>query len=302
MIQIKKKEIKKISSLKFRKVLVVVFWILLILMIVIGIRNIAVSFYSPVIEENKEVTTEVKKFSDIGITTFSNKFIHSYFSFSNDDNKRKERLEDLKKYMLDDIVNSTARNIENMKGISSKVNGVDFWSIEKEEPLENNNYKVVFTVYQELEMSDKNKKWLEDNYYIIVHKDHKNNCIIIQNPTITTKPEKGIFESKKALNTDVNVSNEEKDSINNFLNMFFKVYPKCSNEELAYYVKNDVKELKKNLEFLGLENLMINKKDNSTYKVSLNVVYKNPETQFQSMNYFEIEVMNENNKLVIDKL
>ena len=136
MIQIKKKEIKKISSLKFRKVLVVVFWILLILMIVIGIRNIAVSFYSPVIEENKEVTTEVKKFSDIGITTFSNKFIHSYFSFSNDDNKRKERLEDLKKYMLDDIVNSTARNIENMKGISSKVNGVDFWSIEKEEPLE----------------------------------------------------------------------------------------------------------------------------------------------------------------------
>ena len=78
MIQIKKKEIKKISSLKFRKVLVVVFWILLILMIVIGIRNIAVSFYSPVIEENKEVTTEVKKFSDIGITTFSNKFIHSY--------------------------------------------------------------------------------------------------------------------------------------------------------------------------------------------------------------------------------
>ncbi|MGN0026513.1 MAG: conjugal transfer protein, partial [Clostridium sp.] len=247
------------------------------------------------------VTTEVKNFSDIGITTFSNKFIHSYFSFSNDDNKRKERLEDLKKYMLDDIVNSTTRNIENMKGISSKVNGVDFWSIEKEEPLENNNYKVVFTVYQELEMPDKNKKWLEDNYYIIVHKDH-NNYVIIQNPTITTKPEKGMFESRKMLNADVNVSNEEKDNINNFLNMFFKVYPKASYEELGYYVKNDVKELKKNLEFIGLENLTISKKDDLTYNVSVNVVYKNPETQFQSMNYFEIEVMNENNKLFIDRL
>lgn len=297
MIKIKGKEIKKISSLKIRKVFVALFWFFLVVMIVVGIRNISYNKgYDLDSNQNGKIITDVNSNYDVGIDTFSNKFIKSYFSFSENEENRKNRLEELKKYMLDDLINSTSINIEEMKGIKSSVTKVEIWSVEAKE---DNNYKVDFTVYQELTMQDQKKKYIDDTYYIVVHKDNNGNYVVIQSPTVTTSPKKGEYEVDKTLMSDVNVSSDERAKIDEFLNMFFKVYPKATEHELTYYVDKNIKSLDKNLELVKLENEIIMKKDDTTFNISIDVVYKNLDTGFKSVNHFDIVLMNKDGKLII---
>lgn len=297
MIEIKGKEIKKISSLKIRKVFVALFWFFLVVMIIVGIRNISYNKdYDLNNNQNGKIVTGVNSNYDVGIDTFSNKFIKSYFSFSENEEKRKSRLEELKKYMLDNLVNSTSVNIEEMKGIKSSVTKVEIWSVESKE---DNNYKVDFTVYQELTMQDQKKKYIDDTYYIVVHKDDNGNYVVIQSPTVTTSPKKGDYEIDKTLASDSSVTSDERAKIDEFLNMFFKVYPKATDHELTYYVENNIKPLGKNLELVRLENEIVTKRDDTTFNISVDVVYKNLDTNFKSINHFDIVLMNKDGKFII---
>ena len=297
MIKIKGKEIRKISSLKIRKIFVGLFWLLLIIMIIIGVRNVSYNKGHDLSNnQDNKVVTNVNSNYDIGISTFSNKFIKSYFSFSENEEKRKDRLNELKKYMLDDLVNSTVINIEEMKGIKSSVTKVEIWSVE---PKEENNYKVYFTVYQELTMSDKKKKYIDDTYYIVVHKDNNGDYVVIQSPTVTNSPKKGEYEVDKILVSDTSVSSDERTKIDEFLNMFFKVYPKATEHELTYYVDKNIKQLNKNLELVRLENEIVTKKDDTTFNISIDVVYKNLDTNFKSINHFDIVLISKDGKFII---
>ncbi|MGL9888472.1 hypothetical protein IGJ27_001708 [Enterococcus sp. DIV1726a] len=62
--------------------------------------------------------------------------------------------------------------------------------------------------------------------------------MIIQNPTITATPEKSDYEPKK-FESDGSVDERTTKEANQFLETFFKLYPKIAKEELAYYVKNE---------------------------------------------------------------
>ena len=297
MIKIKVNGIKKISSLKMRKIFVALFWLLLVVMIVVGIRNVSYNKdYDLSNNQDGKVITDVKSNYDVGIDTFSNKFIKSYFSFSENEEKRKSRLEELKKYMLYDLVNSTLVNIEEMSGIKSSVTKVEIWSVE---PKEDNNYKVDFTVYQELTMQDQQKKYVGDSYYIVVHKDSNGDYVVIQSPTVTTTPKKGSYEIDRTLASDTSVTSDERAKIDEFLNMFFKVYPKATEHELTYYVEKNIKPLDKNLELVKLENEIVTKKDDTTFNISVDVVYKNLDTNFKSINHFDIVLMSKDGKFII---
>ena len=297
MIEIKGKEIKKISSLKIRKVFVVLFWFFLVVMIIVGIRNISYNKdYDLNNDQSGKVISDVNGNYDVGIDTFSNKFIKSYFSFSENEDKRKARLEELKKYMLDELVNNTLNSIEEMKGINSSVINIEIWSVE---PQEENNYKVDFTVYQELTMQDQKKKYVGDSYYIVVHKDSNGDYVVIQSPTVTTTPKKGSYEIDKTLASDTSVTSDERAKIDEFLNMFFKVYPKATEHELTYYVEKNIKPLDKNLELVKLENEIVTKKDDTTFNISVDVVYKNLDTNFKSINHFDIVLMSKDGKFII---
>jgi Conjugative transposon protein TcpC len=296
MIKIKGKEIKKISSLKMRKIFVALFWFFLVVMIVVGIRNVSYNKNYDSNNQDGKVIADVNSNYDVGIETFSNKFIKSYFSFSENEEKRKSRLEELKKYMLDDLVNATSTNIEEMKGIKSSVTKVEIWSVE---PKEDNSYKVDFTVYQELIMKDQKKKYIDDTYYIVVHKDSNGNYVVIQSPTVTNSPKKGDYEVDKTLASDTSVTSDERAKIDEFLNMFFKVYPKATDHELTYYVESNIKPLGENLELVRLENEIVTKKDDATFNISIDVVYKNLDTNFKSINHFDIVLMNKDGKFII---
>lgn len=300
MIKIKTKKIKQISPLKIRKMFIGLFWFLFIVMIIVGIRNISYNKNDSLINnQTGNLITGSNSNYDIGIVTFSNKFIDAYFSFSENEEERKSRSSELKKYMLDEIVTSTSMNISEMSGVKSTVNEVEIWGVEQKEPFTSNNHKVNFTVYQELTMSDGSKKNVSDSYYIIVHKDDNSNYVVIQNPTVTTSIQKGEYEIEETLSQDTTISSEEKEKINEFLNMFFKVYPKATEHELTYYVKENIKPLDKNLELVSLNNLIIMNKEDNNYSVSVDVIYKNIDTNFQSVNHFEIELVNKDDKLII---
>lgn len=300
MIKIKAKKIKQISPLKIRKMFIGLFWFLFVVMIIVGIRNISYNKNDVLLNnQTDKFVTSTNNNYDIGIVTFSNKFINAYFSFSENEEERKSRSSELKKYMLDEMVNSTSMNISEMSGVKSTVNEVEIWGVEQKEPFTSNNHRVSFTVYQELTMADGNKKNISDSYYIVVHKDDNSNYVVIQNPTVTTSIQKGEYEVEETLTQDTTISSEEKEKINEFLNMFFKVYPKVTEHELTYYVKENIKPLDKNLELVSLNNLMITNKDDNNYSVSVDVIYKNIDTNFQSINHFEIELVNKDNKLII---
>ncbi|MCR1953096.1 conjugal transfer protein [Clostridium sp. DSM 100503] len=298
MIEIKGKEIKKISSLKIRKVFVVLFWFFLVVIIIVGIRNISYNKdYDLNNNQSGKVISDVNSNYDVGVNTFSSKFIKSYFSFSDNEENRKSRLEELKKYMIEDLVNNTLINIEEMKGIKSSVTNIEVWNVERKE---DNNYKVDFTVYQELTMQDKKKKYTDDTYYIVVHKDNNGNYVVIQSPTVTTSPKKGDYELDKTLVSDTNVTSDERAKIDEFLNMFFNVYPKATDHELTYYVEKNIKPLGENLELVRLENEIVTKKDDTTFNISIDVIYKDLDTNFKSINHFDIVLINKDGKFIIN--
>ncbi|MBL4932281.1 conjugal transfer protein [Clostridium paridis] len=291
---------KKMSPLKIRKVLVAFFWIILVSMILLGFINISYNKKNESNSGTSKPENQATNSFDVGITTFSTKFVKTYFTFSSDDASRQERIVQLKNYMTDELVNSSSSNIAEMKGVSSVVNNIDIWNVEQIKSSEDNNFKVNFTVYQELTTSEGSKSNVDDTYFISVHKDDKGNYIVIQSPTVTTKPSKSSYKVKNELQADINLTNEERNKINDFLNTFFKIYPKASSKELVYYVKDNIEPLNKNLDLVSLNNIVITKVENG-YSVSLDVVYKNNQTKFQSLNHFDIGLITQNGELVINK-
>ena len=104
--------------------------------------------------------------------------------------------------------------------VSSKVDDVQIWSVEKSEE---NVYKVVFTVSQNV-VKGEESSGITSVYEVSVYVDNTGDMVIIQSPTITGKPAKSDY-SPKAAEPDGTVSAEETTEITEFLTTFFTLYP-----------------------------------------------------------------------------
>lgn len=88
------------------------------------------------------------------------------------------------------------------------------------------------------------------------------NLVIVQNATMDNKPVSSTYLPKQKEN-DGMVDSVMTEEINGFFKMFFKLYPKVIDKELAYYISNDaLPGSTKDCVFTELVNPIYTMKDN----------------------------------------
>lgn len=209
---------------------VVFLWILLGISFVFAIYKNFTAIDKHTIHEREIV--EEKVISTNGIENFVRGFAREYFSWDNTKENMDLRIMELEKYANEDLV----RTIQGMSTAEmtnrSEVYKLDVWNVEK---IKDKEYKVVFEVGQKVINATGEKK-IEQPYETVVYVDKKNDMLIKKFPTLTDLPKKSSVLLKEEIEAE-NVEVDLKESVSEFLEDFFAVYPSLSEKELKYYAK-----------------------------------------------------------------
>ncbi|SFZ74491.1 Conjugative transposon protein TcpC [Lactococcus chungangensis CAU 28 = DSM 22330] len=141
---------------------------------------------------------------------------------------------------------------------SSIVRNLQNWNVLAES---NSEFKVQFSVVQDLTEGEVKKTELS-THHVVVYVDKNGNLVIVQNATMDNKPVSSTYLPKQKEN-DGMVDSVMTEEINGFFKMFFKLYPKVIDKELAYYISNDaLPGSTKDCVFTELVNPIYTMKDN----------------------------------------
>jgi hypothetical protein len=179
-----------------------------------------------------EKIVEMRLTDTTKIQSFTKNFASIYFGWSPNKEALEIREEKLTQYLSEELQQLNTEMIRVDIPTTSVVQEVQFWEISENEE---GNYHVVFSVKQLLSEGD-TKKQVVSCYRILVHVDEVGDMVIIQNPTINKIPEKADYEPSK-IESDGSVDSSTVESIQEFLETFFALYPSADEKELAYYVK-----------------------------------------------------------------
>jgi hypothetical protein len=117
--------------------------------------------------------------------------------------------------------------------------------------------------------------------------DKSCDLVIVKNPTMSSKPEKFDYKPKQ-IESDGTVDAMMGEEINSFLETFFKLYPKPTDKELAYYVSNNaLPTINKDYVFAALVNPVYAMKDNKVTTI-LTVKYLDQETKVTQFSQYEL--------------
>lgn len=242
----------------------------------------------------REVVQE-KAFDLSGLAAFTENFAKVYYTYDVDNAAQMERIEQLALYMQEDLVEMNQGIYEQPeKGIA--VTGVQVWEIEAADDKKE-DFDVVYSVIQAVDGGGKETGC----YEMQVHKD-RDAYIITKNPRITSYPVKADYKKEYLKGSD-DLAGKEQKKVEEFLNTFFAIYPKCSDKELVYYVKNaTVRPIEKEYEFKEVKNLVIEKTKDG-YKAACFVVYNDTVTGLSSINQYELTLgVQEDGKLIITEM
>ena len=160
---------------------------------------------------------------------------------------------------------------------------MQIWNVSE---VNDTDFKVLFSVEQQLTEGEAKKNVLS-TYTVIVHMDKAGDMVIVQNPTMSSKPEKSDYKPKQ-VESDGTVDAMMSGEINSFLETFFKLYPKATDKELAYYVSNNaLPTINKDYAFAELVNPVYTMKDNKV-TVVVTVKYLDQETKATQFSQYEL--------------
>ncbi|EJD5807322.1 conjugal transfer protein [Listeria monocytogenes] len=258
-------------------------WTVLIISIIFGIYKNFTAIDQHTTHETKVI--EQKLVDTNKVESFVKEFATGYFSWQQSQESIDKRNEWLKNYITKDLQQLNSEMIRADIPTTSTVQQVQIWSVDAKEEL---NYVVLFSVNQLITESDK-KTAITSTYQTTVHMDKAGNLVIIQNPTISSKPQKSEYEPK-AIESDGTVDADVTAEVTTFLETFFKLYPKATDKELAYYVSNDaLPVINKNYVFVELVNPIYLKKDNQV-KVIVSVKYLDQETKTPQISQYKLNL------------
>ena len=163
--------------------------------------------------------------------SFVTNFAKVYYSWEQSADSIEQRTENLRYYMTDELQALNADTVRSDVPMASSVQNVQIWSVEQ---TGDKVYKIVYSVSQKVVNGEKSNI-VTSAYEVSVYRDDAGNMVIIQNPTITGKPQKSNYVPKTA-EQDGTVSAQESDEITEFLTTFFTLYPAATEQELSYYV------------------------------------------------------------------
>lgn len=212
-----------------QRTVVIALWALLICAFAFAVYKDFTAVDTHTVHETTTVQEEVTDTN--AIESFVTNFAKVYYSWEQSADSIEQRTEKLKYYLTDELQALNADTVRSDVPVSSKVEDVQVWSVEKSEE---NVYKVVFAASQKV-INGEESSVITSVYEVSVYMDDTGDMVIIQSPTVTGKPAKSDYVPKAA-EPDGTVSAEETTEITEFLTTFFTLYPAATEQELSYYV------------------------------------------------------------------
>lgn len=267
-------------------------WTILIISIVFGVYKNFTAIDQHTTHETKVI--EQKLVDTNKVESFTREFATGYFSWQQSQNSIDKRNKWLKDYLTEDLQQLNSEMIRADIPTSSIVQQVQIWSVDAKEK---SNYVVLFSVNQLITESDK-KTATTSIYQITVYIDEASNLVIIQNPTISSKPQKSEYKPKP-IESDGTVDANTTAEVTTFLETFFKLYPKASEDELSYYVSNQALDVvDKDYVFVELVNPIYLKEDNQI-KAIVNIKYLDQETKTIQISQYGLTLQKQDNWKII---
>lgn len=284
----------RILSIGTRRPVVIALWALLICAFAFAVYKNFTAVDTHTVHETMVVQEEVTDTN--AIESFVTNFAKVYYSWEQSADSIEQRTENLKYYLTDELQALNADTVRSDVPVSSKVEDVQVWSVEKSEE---NVYKVVFAASQKV-INGEESSVITSVYEVSVYMDDTGDMVIIQSPTVTGKPAKSDYVPKAA-EPDGTVSAEETTEITEFLTTFFTLYPAATEQELSYYVSGGALPVIANESyvFAGLVNPVFTK-SGDTVTADVAVQYLDQRMGMTQVSQFDIrlEKVNKNWKVV----
>ena len=274
----------RVLNIGTRRLVVIALWALLICAFAFAVYKNFTAVDTHTVHETTVVQEEVTDTN--AIESFVTNFAKVYYSWEQSADSIGQRTENLTYYLTDELQALNADTVCSDVPVSSKVDDVQIWSVEKSE---GNVYKVVFTVSQNV-VNGEESSVITSVYEVSVYMDDTGDMVIIQSPTVTGKPAKSDYVPKAA-EPDGTVSAEETTEITEFLTTFFTLYPAATEQELSYYVSGDALPVIGNdsYVFAGLVNPVFTKSgDTVTARVA--VQYLDQRTGMTQVSQFVLQL------------
>ena len=264
--------------------MVIALWALLICAFAFAVYKDFTAVDTHTVHETTVVQEEITDTN--AIESFVTNFAKVYYSWEQSADSIGQRTENLTYYLTDELQALNADTVRSDVPVSSKVDDVQIWSVEKSE---GNVYKVVFTVSQNV-VNGEESSVITSVYEVSVYMDDTGDMVIIQSPTVTGKPAKSDYVPKAA-EPDGTVSAEETTEITEFLTTFFTLYPAATEQELSYYVSGDALPVIGNdsYVFAGLVNPVF-AKNGDAVTANVAVQYLDQRTGMTQVSQFELEM------------
>lgn len=274
---------KKILIIKVgtHQKLTIALWVLLIGSMSFGVYKNFTAINIHTIHEKEIIETKVVDTNKI--ERYVESFAQEYFSWQQGQEAIDKRNDCLKNYLTEELQRLNTEMVRTDIPTTSTVRKVQIWNVLGDDGSE---FKVQFSVEQELTEGEAKNDVLS-TYNVIVHVDKNGNMVIVQNPTMDSKPVKSNYQPKQKENNGT-VDAVITEETNSFLETFFKLYPKATDKELAYYVSNNaLPTINKNYVFAELVSPIYTMKD-SKVTVSVIVKYLDQETKVTQFSQYEL--------------
>jgi len=279
----KPKKQKKIPTVKVgtHKKLTIALWVLLIGSVSFGVYKNFTAIDMHTVHEKAVIEKQIVDTNKV--ESYVESFASEYFSWQQSQESIDKRNERLKHYLTEDLQLLNADMVRTDIPTSSAVRKVQIWNVSE---ASDTDFKVLFSVEQQLTEGEAKKNVLS-TYTVIVHMDKAGDMVIVQNPAMNSKPEKSNFKPKQ-VESDGTVDAMMNEEINSFLETFFKLYPKATDKELAYYVSNNaLPTINKDYVFAELVNPVYAMKDNKVTAI-VTVKYLDQETKVTHFSQYEM--------------
>ncbi|MGX7198767.1 conjugal transfer protein [Enterococcus nangangensis] len=279
----KPKKQKKPHTIKVgtHKKLTIALWVLLIGSTCFGVYKNFTAIDMHTIHEKDVIEKQIVDTNKV--ESYVESFASEYFSWQQSQESIGKRNERLKHYLTEDLQLLNTDMVRVDIPTSSAVRKVQIWNVSE---INDTDFKVLFSVEQQLTEGEAKKNVLS-TYTVIVHMDKAGDMVIVQNPTMSSKPEKSDFKPKQ-VESDGTVNAMMGEEINSFLETFFKLYPKATDKELAYYVSNNaLPTINKDYVFEELVNPVYAMKDDKV-TVVVTVKYLDQETKVTQLSQYEL--------------
>lgn len=290
------KKIKKLKvyNVNLHKKTVILLWSFLIISFCFAIYK---NFTAINIKHEIKTTVVKEHIIDThSIENFVENFAKVYYTWQPSQSSIDNRTAAMKNYLTDDLQQLDVNTIRKDIPTSSIVQNVQIYSIKN---YGSNKFQVIFAVNQLITNNTNNSNSnLVSAYEVQVYVNNSGNMIIIKNPTVSSIPGKAYYKTS-SIESDGSVNSDISDDAQKFLITFFKLYPGASDQELSYYVKDNVlKSINNNYVFAELIN-PVYKKDGDKVKVDFSVRYINKITGASEISQFNLKLKKDNNWMIV---